>query len=103
MLLQRSVRAWLLRLKSCRVREARHAAYNKAASCIQHRWREYIVQKRRYESTYNKLKIKLQQEQLATTLIVAELQAQTQRIKLPASTQSLDEAAHVLVAGRLLE
>ena len=103
MILQRSIKTWLRRLRSRRVREARHAAYNRAALCIQHKWKTYIAEKRRYEDTYNRLKLRLQQERLAASLIVAELQAQTHKVSLPPSSHSLSGAANVLMAGRILQ
>ena len=81
--IQRCVRRWLGRARAARVRSARSAAWHGAARTIQRRWRAYAAEKRRYEATYSRLVRKLRQEQLATALIIAELQAQTQRVRLP--------------------
>lgn len=81
--LQRCVRKWLCGVKAIRVRQARLAARHRAASTIQLHWREYIREKRRYEATYARLKAQLRQEQLAASLIIAELQCQTQSVSLP--------------------
>jgi len=47
--------------------------------------------------------MKLQRERLAASLIVAELQAQAHRVSLPSATQSLEEAASLLMAGKNLK
>ena len=59
-----------------------------------------MMHKRRYESTYHRLKMKLQRERLAASLIVAELQAHAHRVSLPPTIQSLEGAANVLMAGK---
>ena len=84
-MLQRVVRRWLCQKREKRVRQARQAALNRAARTIQSRWKQFIVEKRRYEATYARLKAKLKQEQLAAHLIIAELQYQTENICLPSS------------------
>lgn len=89
--IQRCVCRWLWRVKAARVRQARLAARNRAACTIQLKWKEYIVEKRRYEATYSRLKARLRQEQLAASLIIAELQAQTQSISLPPAKTTVIE------------
>ena len=61
MVIQRAVRLWLTRSRACRVRRARERARHRAATLIQHHWRLYIREKRRYESTYARLRAKLEQ------------------------------------------
>ena len=42
------------------MRLARERARHRAAETIQYNWKMYITQKRRYESTYNKLRARLE-------------------------------------------
>ena len=42
------------------MREARERARHRAAATIQYHWKLYVAQKRRYESTYAKLKARLE-------------------------------------------
>ena len=62
------------------------AARHRAASIIQLNWRQFIAERRRYEATCSKLRARLRQEQMATSLIVAEIQAQAQNVSLPSTT-----------------
>lgn len=55
-------------------------------------------EKRRYEATYSRLILKLRQEQLATALIVTELQAQTQRVRLPTTIAAATPTSRAAVA-----
>ena len=70
-------------MRAKRVKQARLAARHRAARTIQSRWRDYIREKRRYEATCARLKARLQQEQVAASLIIAELQSQMQSVSLP--------------------
>ena len=83
MVIQRCVRRWLCGLRAIRLRKARQAARHRAAHTIQLHWREYIREKRRYEATCARLKARLRQEQMAASLIIAELQSQMQSVSLP--------------------
>ena len=58
--IQRAVRHWLAERRAERLRLARERARHKAAATIQLHWKSYITQKRRYESTYAKLKARLE-------------------------------------------
>ena len=58
--IQRAVRHWLGQRRAKRLREARERARHRAAATIQYHWKFYIAQKRRYESTYAKLKARLE-------------------------------------------
>lgn len=89
--LQRCVRQWLCRRKAKRVREARQAAHHRAARSIQLKWRQFIAEKRRYEASCSRLKAKLRKEQLATSIIIAELQSQTQRVSLPSAAPGISK------------
>lgn len=106
MILQRSIRAWLCRLRARRVRKVRHAAFHKAASLIQCKWRNYISKKRHYEATYIRLKARLKQEKLAATLIMEELRVHAQSVSLPPSQFHVrgvvGKRRHALAAGRNL-
>lgn len=88
-ILQRCVRKWLSQIKAKRVRQAQLTVRDRAARTIQHRWKQFIAEKRRYEATYSRLKAKLHQEQLAASLIIAELQAQTRSVCLPSTAANI--------------
>ena len=84
-ILQRCVRRWLSQIRARQVRRVELATRARAARVIQQTWRQFISEKRRYEATYSCLRAKLRQEQLAASIIIAEIQTQTKRVCLPSS------------------
>ena len=57
----RCCKSWIMRTRAARLRKVRERVRHQAATLIQRRWRQFSAAKRRYESTYMKLKMRLQQ------------------------------------------
>lgn len=92
---QRAFRRVCLQRKSRRLRQVRTRARHAAASTIQHHWRGYIREKRRYEATYARLKARLQQERVAAEIILHELNSQTHCVQLPSNATRHKPASSV--------
>ncbi|XP_065905950.1 inversin-like isoform X2 [Dysidea avara] len=91
----RCYKLWISKTRAAKLRRVRERVRHHAATLIQQQWRAYCAAKRRYESSYLKLKARLQQEQLAAQLIMKELLEQEKNIRLPPASSKLNSSAPI--------